>query len=103
MKRIDLFSHVLKAVRSLLFEAVLAVGDTDFANDAEIPGLVATVRRTIRMSRSHAEHEDREILPHVHRLAPEVAADLEAGHDRFEGLEREIGRDLERIEHAPPA
>jgi hypothetical protein len=100
MPRFDLYSHVHKAVRSLLFEAVEAVGRTDFTQSAEIPAAAAAVRHTIRLTGLHARHEDREIHPILHELAPEVAADLEAAHDRFDGLEREIERCFERLESA---
>ncbi|HEV8112945.1 MAG TPA: hypothetical protein VGR31_09230 [Planctomycetota bacterium] len=99
MQRFDLYTHVHKAVRVLLFDAVEIVGRTDFRRAGEIPALAACVRRMIRLTRGHAEHEDREIHPLVHRLAPEVAADLEQGHDRFEGVEREIEKLLVRIEN----
>jgi len=101
MTRFDLYTHVHKALRGLLFDAVAAVGRTDFGRESELPATLATVRRTIRLTRSHAEHEDREIHPLLHRLAPELAADLEAGHERFDGVDRELENYLARMEGAP--
>src|SRR5262245_6427048 len=103
MARFDLYTHVHKALRALLFDAVSAVGRTDFARESELPATLAALRRTLRLARRHAEHEDRDIHPLLHRLAPELAADLEAGHERFEGVERELEGWLTRIEGASPA
>ena len=103
MTRFDLYSHVHKAIRVLLFDAVGAVGRTDFGRESELPATLATVRRMIRLTRKHAEHEDRDIHPILHRLAPELAAELESGHDRFDGTDREIESFLARIEVAPAA
>lgn len=103
MQRFDLYTHVHKAIRALLFDALEAVGRTDFSHTAELPATLATVRRTLRLTREHAEHEDRDVHPLLHALAPELAADLEAGHDRFEGLEHEIEQCLARIEAASAA
>lgn len=103
MTRFDLYTHVHKAVRVLLFDALTTVGRTDFSNESEIPALAATVRRTLRLTRSHAEHEDREIHPLLHRLAPELAAELEAGHNRFDGIDQELESCLERIANSPAA
>ena len=101
MARFDLYTHVHKAIRVLLFDAVTAVGRTDFGRESELPATLATVRRTIRLTRLHAEHEGRDIHPILHRLAPELAADLEAAHDRLEGMDREIESCLARMEGAP--
>src|SRR5262245_14149357 len=103
MTRFDLYTHAHKAVRILLFDAVAALGRTDFGREFELPATLATVRRALRLARRHAEHEDREIHPLLHRLAPELAADLEAGHERFDGMDREIERSLARLESAGAA
>lgn len=100
MQRFDLYTHIHKAIRALLFDTIEVVGRTDFRRADELAGTFATVRRTIRLTREHAEHEDREIHPILHRLAPEVAADLEAGHDRFDGVDMEVEKLLARMEGA---
>jgi len=100
--RFDVYTHVHKGIRVLLFDTVATVGRTDFGREAELPAAIATIRRTLRLTRLHAEHEDREIHPLLHELAPEVAADLEATHDRFDGIEREIEGCLGRMEGATP-
>src|SRR5262245_33953069 len=103
MTRFDLYTHVHKAIRALLFDALQTVGRTDFARESELPTVLVSVRRTIRLAHLHAQHEDREIHPLLYRLAPAEAAGLEAGHERFDGIEREIERDLTRLESAAPA
>lgn len=103
MRRFDLYHHVHKAVRGLWFDALAAVQRTDFTNDAEVVATSAVLRRTMRLAQLHAEHEDHAIHPVLHRLAPDLAADLEAGHDRFEGLDKEIERDLTRVSTSTPA
>lgn len=103
MQKLDLYTHIHKAIRVLLFETVQTVARTDFSRDSELAPAVARLSLSIRLTRQHAEHEDREIHPHLHRLAPEVAADLEAGHDRFDGLDRELEGYLQRLEGAGPA
>jgi hypothetical protein len=101
--RFDLYTHVHKAIRVLLFDTVETVGCTDFGREPELPATLAVVRRALRLTRLHAEHEDRDIHPLLHRFAPEVAADLEAAHDRFDGIEREIEGCLARMRSATPA
>jgi hypothetical protein len=99
MQRFDIYTLVHKAVRALLFDTVEAVGRTDFSRTAELPATLAAVRRTSRLTHAHAEHEDREIHPFFHRVAPEFAAELEAGHDRFDGAEAELEKLLARLEN----
>src|SRR5262245_12502878 len=100
MTRFDLYAHVHKALRVLFLETLAAAGRTDFENPQELPALSATVRRMARLASRHAEHEDRAIHPILHLKAPELAADLEAGHDRYEGLERKLEETLAALERA---
>ncbi|MBL8858108.1 MAG: hypothetical protein JNL28_06385 [Planctomycetes bacterium] len=98
MTRFDLYTHVHKAVRALLFDAVEAVSRADFERDFEVSAALCAVRRTLRLLGSHARHEDEAIHPLLHRVAPDLGADLEAAHDKFDGLEREVEVLLARIE-----
>jgi hypothetical protein len=97
MTRFDLYTHVHKAIRLLLFDAVDTVGRTDFSRDEDIEPVLFAVRRTLRMMHAHAHHEDEAIHPVLHRVAPDLAAELEAAHDKFDGLGREIEAGLVRI------
>jgi hypothetical protein len=103
MTRFDLYAHVHKALRALFLETIAAAGRTDFDHPQELPALAANVRRTARIASRHAEHEDCAIHPILHRHAPELAADLEAGHDRYEGLERKLEETLLALEQAQSA
>lgn len=100
MQRFDLYTHAHKAVRSLYFEAVLALARTDFEGEPELPSLAASLRGAVRFARRQAEHEEGEIHPFLHALAPELAADLEAAHGKLEGLGRKLDAELLRLERA---
>ncbi|HEX6883522.1 MAG TPA: hypothetical protein VF530_09085 [Planctomycetota bacterium] len=97
MTRFDLYTHVHKALRALLLDALTTVGRTDFARESELPAAVANVRHALRLAHLHARHEDREIHPILQRLAPTVAADLDAAHVRFAGVDQGIEGLLARL------
>lgn len=103
MNRYDLYTTVHKGVRKGLFEAVLAVGGTDFAQAGEVAVALREVRRLLAFLEEHSEHEDAVILPELAALAPELHADLRAEHARIEGLQAEIERILARLEAADGA
>jgi len=102
MTRFDLYTHAHKALHALLFDALANVGRTDFEQGLGVPAAAAAVRRAVRLAARHTRHEDREIHPILHRLAPAVAADLEATHDRLDGLDRGIESLLARLGSAGP-
>jgi len=103
MTRFDLYTTPHKALRVLLFDAVTAVGRTDFGNEEDLAGTLVEVRRALRFTGLHTAQEDREIHPLLHSLAPELAADLEAAHDRLDGLACRVEESLRRMEGARTA
>jgi hypothetical protein len=100
MSRFDPTAHPHKAVRALYFDAVRAVGRTDFEGEPELPDLAATLRRALRFAERHAEQEERELHPLLSDLAPELAAELEAGRKRAGRLARKLDLQLFQLERA---
>lgn len=88
--RIDLYATVHAGIRVVLYDAASTVGRAEFADPEEATGAVAAVRRALGFLDEHTAHEDAVILPELHRVAPELHADLEAEHARVLGLQREI-------------
>ena len=88
--RFDMFTPIHKALRRSLFETAIALGRTDFAVRRTRPPPPSTRSPTAwSFLREHAEHEDRQVLPEIARLAPELAAIIRdeppragAGRDR---------------------
>jgi hypothetical protein len=101
MNRHDLYAPVHKGVRAALVHAASLAGRTDFAEPAEAAAAVEAARTLVRQLASHADHEDREVMPVLQRIAPELHADLQAEHARTDGLAREALVTCERLDAAP--
>lgn len=103
MNRHDLYTPIHKGVRALLFQTASLADRTDPEDPDEAAAAVAAARALVRLLESHARHEDREVMPALERLAPEVHAELQAEHARTEGLAGEVLATLDRIVGAPAA
>jgi hypothetical protein len=103
MNRHDLYTAVHKGVRAALFQTASRIDRTDFADPAEAGAAALAARTLVRALASHAAHEDREVMPVLQRLAPEVHADLQADHARTEGMADEVLATVDRLAVAPAA
>lgn len=103
MNRLDLYSPVHKGVRAALVQTASLTGRTDFADPEEAATAAEAARRLVHLLEEHAANEDRELMPILARVAPEVHADLQAEHARTDGLAREIVAFADRLASAPVA
>jgi hypothetical protein len=98
MARIDLYTTAHKGLRALLFETAQTVARCGTSRHEEIRTCAAIVRRTIGVLHSHARRCDDHLLPHLARLSPVLAAEIETRFDRCAGFEQEVERTLDRLE-----
>lgn len=101
MNRIDLYATVHKGVRAALVNAATLAARTDFAEAVEASVAAEAARFLVRHLEAHAAHEDREVLPALARVAPELHADLQADHARTDGLAHEVLATADRVEACP--
>jgi hypothetical protein len=88
--RVDLFSTIHKAVRSLLFELSADVARLDVTSTAAVDGLCHRVDRVLAFLDEHAGIENTFIVPLLHELAPELAADLAREHRALDAVQIEV-------------
>ena len=82
--RFDMFTPIHKALRRSLFDTALALGRTSFASADESAAAERLVADCMEFMREHAAHEDRQVLPEIARLAPELASIIRDGHPELE-------------------
>jgi hypothetical protein len=83
-----------------MFDGMAQVARADFDQAEEAGEAGIAVERLLTFLAEHAEHEDREILPELTRLCPELAADLQADHSRIQGFEQEVAKLVLRLRGA---
>jgi len=86
MPRFDMYTPIHKAVRRVMFETAIALARTDFNAADEVEEATRSVSACTLFLREHAEHEDREVVPLVARLDPELGATLEREHPELERM-----------------
>jgi iron-sulfur cluster repair protein YtfE (RIC family) len=90
MSRIDVYSGVHKMQRARLFELTVAAGTLDPSDQFGRAELAAAVGALVEELAAHADHEERFIHPVLHRVAPEIATDLEREHDTLDAALDEL-------------
>ena len=91
----DFFREVHKGLRKALFELVVELGATDFADADERGRAIDRVHATIELLHVHHGHEDRFVKPLVDRVSPWLSGIVDAGHAETDAdlAEIELGTD----------
>jgi hypothetical protein len=80
----DLYRDVHKGIRAELFRVTSAAGYLDPASRDHRVALASEVSELMEYLDGHAEVEDQVVEPHVERLLPRVAEQIESDHRAFE-------------------
>lgn len=80
----DLYNHIHKGLRALLFDVTLLAGRTDPSDAAARAELRDRVASLASFLDSHAAHEDDNILPALQVHLPDLARAIEADHGALE-------------------
>jgi len=81
----DFYTLIHKAIRLAMSEFLVKLGSTDAADATEWASTAAGWRQIKRLLDAHSRHEDEHIHPLIHRVAPSIAAMLDAQHEELDG------------------
>jgi len=84
--RFDMYTPIHKTLRRVMFETAISLARADFNDTDEVAVAMQSVSVCVAFLREHAEHEDREVVPVIARLDPELAAVLDREHPELERL-----------------
>lgn len=79
-KRFNIFNHVHKALRSMLFDTADRLQQTDFDHREEATEMLYDLEKILYYFDKHAEHEDTFILPAVARYNKPLVETFEEEH-----------------------
>lgn len=98
--RVDLFSMIHKAVRSVLFELSLEAARVDLTSAAAIDGLSERIDRMLELLDEHARIEETYVSPVLRSLDELLANDLAREHRALEVVQVEVERAMAALEQA---
>ena len=81
--RVDLYTVIHKMLRAELFAAAQMIASTNFADSTARAALVAKLRETMGFIEEHGEHEDGFVDPVLAKCGPELAAHVQASHEKL--------------------
>ena len=98
--RVDLFSMIHKAVRSVLFELSLEAARVDLTSAAAIDALAARIDNALQLLDEHARVEEMFVMPALRALDELLADELAAEHRALEVVQIEVERATAALEQA---
>jgi hypothetical protein len=100
MERYNIFNKIHKALRAMLYDTALQLQQTDFAIPSQARPALERVEQVNQVFHSHAEHEDRFVLPAIAAIDPSLVNELESEHDMDEALSAALDNLVTAYNHA---
>src|SRR5258706_13753386 len=80
MQRYNMFDHIHKGLRAMLYETALLIKHADFWNVEEAEAVIERINDVIHSFEQHADTEDTYVFPAVRKYEPSVADVFEQEH-----------------------
>ncbi|MFD2573864.1 hemerythrin domain-containing protein [Spirosoma soli] len=79
-QRYNVFNQIHKGLRGMLYDTALRLQQTDFSQPQASQAL-EPLHQVLVYFDDHAEHEDRCILPHIHKHSAQLVDEFEKDHE----------------------
>ncbi len=100
MTRYNIFNHIHKGLRALLFETALQLQQTDFTNADEADAATQQVQLVLDLFDEHAHTEDQYVLPELQQYEPSVVDVFEKEHQKDLLMSRQLSEWLKAFGYA---
>lgn len=91
-QRVDLFTPIHKAIRSILYEVGGDLQSADMSDPEERKQVLSMLRNSLELLAEHARHEDEIIFPPIEKACPGVTVESVEEHRLYENKIEEINR-----------
>lgn len=100
MERYNIFNKIHKALRALLYDTALQLQQTDFSVPSQARLAMERVEQVNEVFHSHAEHEDRFVLPAIAAIDLSLVNEFESEHEMDEALSAALDNLITSYNHA---
>lgn len=90
MKRYNIFYQIHKGLRALMYETLIKLQQTDFADAADAEATLVQVEAMVSLFDQHAHTEDHFVLPAIARFEPAMVEAFEGEHEEDHALGQKI-------------
>jgi hypothetical protein len=101
--RVDLYTVIHKGIRAMLFDLAASAARLDCERAPDVDLFVSRVERALGFLEEHAEKEDKNLLPVLQTIAPEVEATLAAEHHALDALQERVAAAAYALATAEPS
>src|SRR5271167_539074 len=100
MQRVDLFTTVHKALRSLIYHLSMMLQNADFTDERATKASLAALDHFLELLHEHAMHEDRTVFAETHKFEPEMVDKLEEEHHEIDVHLDQVHKSIARVQAA---
>lgn len=79
-QRYNVFNQIHKGLRGMLYDTALRLQQTDFSQP-KASKAIESLHQVLLFVDDHPEHEDRFILPHIHKHSAQLVDEFEKEHE----------------------
>jgi Hemerythrin HHE cation binding domain len=90
IKRYNSFYLIHKALRAMMYDAAIAIQETDFTKPDEAKQALNKIRSVIITFDEHADHEDEFVMPAIEKFDAKTVKEFEDEHV----TDRNLGKDI---------
>ncbi|MBI5646637.1 MAG: hemerythrin domain-containing protein [Ignavibacteriae bacterium] len=103
IQRPDLFTHIHKGLRLMLYELAADMQRTDFSRSDEETAIIARVLLCLDLLDEHGVHEDTSIFPAVQVMEPGTLRMLSIDHEQLASVSYSVKDAIETLRNAGAA
>jgi hemerythrin-like domain-containing protein len=100
MQRVDLFTTVHKALRSLIYHLSMMLQTSDFTDERATKASLGALDHFLELLHEHAMHEDRTVFAETHKFEPEMVDKLEEEHHEIDTHLDQVHKSIARVQAA---
>lgn len=97
--RFNIFNHIHKALRTLLYDTAQLIQQTDFVDAAEAEETLKRLQQVIDAFDKHAWHEDNYVLPAIHHYDASLKKAFEQEHEEDHALGQRLQGLMNAYQH----
>ena len=97
MPRVDLFTTVHKALRSLIYHLSTMLQTADYTDERSTKACLASLEHFLELLHEHAGHEDRTVFAETRKFEPEMVDKLEEEHHEIDAHLDQVHKNIAKV------
>ena len=95
--RVDLFTTVHKALRSLIYHLSTMLQTADYTDERSTKACLAALEHFLELLHEHAMYEDKTVFAQTHKFEPQMVDELEKEHQQIDAHLDQVHKSMAQV------